>query len=458
MSPRAQADRKAARRADARRRPAPRSVPAKAAAEPVGLPAQLAINGGPRACAGPWPSRRLFGEEEKQAAVALFDRSIASGEPFGYHGEEETRYAEEFAAFMGGGYADGVNSGTNALYVALRALDLEPFTEVIVPPVTDMGGVMPVPLNNLIPVFADAAPGQFNAGPEQIEARLTERTSAIIVAHLAGLPCDMDPIMGLARSRGLPVIEDCAQTHGALYKGRMAGTFGDVSAFSTMFGKHHASGGQGGLVFTRREDLYWAARRAADRGKPLDPQNAAASRGMPGNVAAALNCNMDDLHAAIGRVQLRKLPAAIARRRETARALAEGCRRRLRAVRVLESLPGCEGSYWFLFLRLDARRLTADKAQFVAALHAEGLTPAGAHYAFFPSRQPWYRNRAVFGRSGYPWTCPLYRGNPDATYELPNAEASEAAHFRLMIHERWGEREVEMALAAMAKVEAAYAR
>ena len=417
----------------------------------------LAIDGGPLACPDSWPARRLFDEEEKRAAMALFDRALETGEAFGYSGEEETRYGEAFAAFLGGGYADGVNSGTNAVYVALRALDLEPFTEVIVPAITDPGGLMPVPLLNCIPVPADTAPGQFNAGPEQIAARLTERTSAILVAHISGLPCDMAPIMELARARGIPVVEDCAQAHGALYRGRMVGSFGDVAAFSTMNGKHHASGGQGGLVFTRREDIYWAARRAADRGKPLGPQSGGAVRAMPGNVQAALNCNMDELHAAIGRAQLAKLPRILERRRHTARALAEGCRR-LRTVRVLEALPGCEGSYWFVFLRLDLARLPVGKTQFVAALQAEGLSPVGASYLHIPVQQPWYKNRAVFGRSGYPWTCPLYRGNPDAVYDVPNALATEAGHFRLMIHEQWGEREVALTLRALEKVERAYAR
>ena len=119
---------------------------------------RLAINGGEKVRRTPLPARGLFGEEEKRAAVALFDKAIATGNAFSYNGEEEEAYCKEFAEFLGGGYADGVNSGTSAIYVALRALDIEPFTEVIVPPVTDPGGVMPVPLANCIPVVADGAP------------------------------------------------------------------------------------------------------------------------------------------------------------------------------------------------------------------------------------------------------------------------------------------------------------
>ena len=119
----------------------------------------LAINGGTPVRSEPFPSRRLFGEEEKQAAIDLFDAAIRNGEAFGYNGEHEAGYASAFCAFQGGGHADVVNSGTSAVYVALRALDLEPFTEVITPAISDPGGVMPVALLNCVPIPADTAPG-----------------------------------------------------------------------------------------------------------------------------------------------------------------------------------------------------------------------------------------------------------------------------------------------------------
>ncbi|NLF93271.1 MAG: DegT/DnrJ/EryC1/StrS aminotransferase family protein [Oligosphaeraceae bacterium] len=134
---------------------------------------KLAINGGPKAIPGPLPPRGHFGKEEQAAANRLFEKSIASGSPFGYHGEEEEQFGQEFAAFLGGGYADGVNSGTNAVYVALRALDLPPFSEVIVGAITDPGGIMPIVMNACIPVIADTAPGQYNTGPAEIAAVLT---------------------------------------------------------------------------------------------------------------------------------------------------------------------------------------------------------------------------------------------------------------------------------------------
>src|SRR5439155_13894531 len=200
----------------------------------------------------PFPARALFGAEEKAAVDALFDEAIRTGSVFGYGGPEEEAYCREFAEYLGGGYADAVNSGSSALFVALRALGVEPFTEVICPAITDPGGMMPVALLNCISIVADAfcSPGpgghpsrsSYNAGPDEIEACLTPRTSAIVVAHIAGEPADMDPILEIARARNLPVVEDCAQAHGARYKGRLAGTMGTIAAFSTMSGKHHATG------------------------------------------------------------------------------------------------------------------------------------------------------------------------------------------------------------------------
>ncbi len=407
-----------------------------------------AVDGGVPVRSAPWPKRCLFGMEEKQAVIGLFDRAIESGEAFGYNGPEEEAYCAEFSAFLGGGFADAVNSGTTAVHVALRALEIEPFSEVIVPPVTDPGGVMPVPLMGCIPVPADTAPGSYNTDAERIAARMTPRTRAILVAHIAGIPCDMDAILELARSRGLPVVEDCAQAHGAVYRGRPVGTLGDIAAFSTMFGKHHATGGQGGIVFTRDEQRYHKVRWMSDRGKPF---------GLPagsGNVVAALNLNSDELACAIGRVQLRKLPDVLTRRRRFAALLARACRE-LETVRVVEAPPDCENACWFIFLRLDTAKLRCDKRTFVAAVKAEGI-PCDASYLHTPAIDDWCRRRRVFGTSGFPWTDANYTGDAGTVYELPNALAADAGHFRLSIHENCGETEVADTVAAFAKVERAF--
>ena len=409
---------------------------------------ELAIDGGDPVATAPPPPRGLLSSREKDALGRLFDRAIAAGKSIGYNGPEEEAYCREFAEYIGRGYADAVNSGTNALYVALRALELPPFTEVIVPPITDAGGMMPVPLMNCIPVVADAEPGGFNMGAEQIAARITPRTTAVVVAHIAGEPADMAPIMKLARSRKLPVIEDCSQSHGARYRGRPVGSFGVLSVFSTMFGKHHCTGGQGGVVFTKSKDLHMKSRRYADRGKPFGLD-------VTENVAASLNMNLTEIGACIGRVQLSKLPRIVERRRRVAHVIREGAAG-LTAVYAPHLPRGAEPSYWFLRMGLDASRLTVTKERFCKAVAAEcgvGISPS---YAAFPSLAPWFVEQRVFGEPGMPWTAPQYKGDRRPSYDLPNALGAVQGSFRIAVHEGLRVSDARNVVRALAKVEAAY--
>lgn len=409
----------------------------------------LASDGGSPVRTAAWPKRHLFGQKELDVVQQLFTRAMESGDAIGYGGPQETAYEEAFAAFVGGGFADLVNSGTSAVFVALGGLELEPAGEVVIPPITDPGGAMPVALLNMVPVVADAATGTFNAGPDEIAAVLTPHTRAILVAHIAGEPADMDPILELAAARGLPVVEDCAQSHGALYKGRPVGTLGRVGAFSTMSGKHHATGPQGGVVFTRDEELYWRCKRFADRGKPLNSDAGS-------NVRAGLNLNGNDLSAAIGRVQLERLPDIIAGRRRFAAQVHERMAG-LRAVSPGRELEDTEGVYWFMRFCVDAEQLTIDKDAFARAVAAEGI-PVSPSYRHIPSEAKWFRERCVFPPSDYPWGLPAYRGDREATFPCPQAVTATATHFTLSIHENLGEAEADDVAAALAKVERAHLR
>lgn len=420
-----------------------------AALEPAHLKAFLRrppqVNGGEKSRRYPWPRRRHFGQPEKRAALRVFERERVSGNAIIYGGPEETGYCEEFTRYMGGGYADAVNSGTNAVYVALRCLDLEPFTEVIVPPITDPGGCMPVALLNCVPVPADSAPGSLNCSAAEIEAVLTERTSAIIVAHLAGHPVDLDPILKLARSRAIPVIEDCAQAHGARYKGRLVGSFGDVAAFSTMYGKHHATGAQGGVVYTRDPALFIRAKQVADRGKPFGAIN------NPGYLTASLNFNQDEISMAIGRVQLARLSQSLVRRRRFAAAVLEAIAG-IPGISMDADRPGFESAWWFLLFRLDPERISTSATTFATALQAEGIEGVSLGYPFFPTDHPWYRDRVVFGKSGLPWS---QTSRPDLGREpfaLPNARAANTNCVRVDVHENLGEGEAHDLASALRKL------
>ncbi len=406
----------------------------------------LAINGGPRYRSEAWPSRGHFGIEEKKTAMQLFDEAIASGNAFGYGGIQEQAFCEEFAQFLGGGYADGVNSGTTAVYVALAALKPRPFTEVIVSAVTDPGGIMPIVMQNCIPVIADTMPNSYNTGPKQIEEVISERTSAIIVAHIGGEPLDIVEIMKLAKKHKLPVIEDCSQSHAAKINGNYAGSFGDAAAFSVMFGKHFCCGGQGGIVFTKNPDIYQSIRHVSDRGKPYGVANA------NGNLIASLNFNMDELHAAIGRAQLRKLPAIVAQRQAFARILVANGLDASRAIIIPKLETGMEHSYWWWRLSFAAGQIPCSKTEFCAALQAEGLPILPSYRNALPYTFEWFQNR----QNKHPWNNPLYQGDATIAPFTPNAFNAMEANFNLAICESWGEKEAEDIIAIINKVENSY--
>ena len=410
---------------------------------------KLALHGGVPVRETPLPPRGHIGTEEKEAVIAYLDRVIASGTLGAYQGEEEEAYCAQFAEYLGGGYADAVSSGSTAIYVALKALQLEAFSEVIIGPFTDPGGMMPIPLQNMVPMIADSAPGSYNTGPEQIEELISARTSAVVVPHIAGEPADMGGIMEVARRHGIPVIEDCAQAHGTRFRGQLAGSYGDISAFSTMSGKHHSSGGQGGMVFTRDQAHYQSVRRMADRGKPhFLPEGAT-------NIEATLNFNQTDVAAVVGQVQLRKLPEMVERRRAIVGQLIEGMAD-LEMIALPQGGRDFESSYWFLPVAFYPERAACDKETFCESLRAEGLPVTDDYRSGMPHRQTWYMERRVFGSSGYPWASPLYKGDPNRGFPCPNAQAMLRSHFTFSLHENWSTREIDDVIAIFHKVAAAY--
>ena len=183
----------------------------------------------------------------------------------------------------------------------------------------------------------------------------------------------MEAIMTLANKLNLPVIEDCAQAHGARWKGQIVGAVGTIAAISTMSGKHHSSGPQGGLVFSKSEALIQECKRVSDRGKPFFLEGA---RGVGGNVRAGLNLNSNDLSAAIGRVQLRKLEAFVKARQAVAKGVAAGLAKGgAKAVRLGHVPAGAEPSHWFLRAHVDVSKLADGKTKldFAHALAAEGV-------------------------------------------------------------------------------------
>ncbi|MCK9265492.1 DegT/DnrJ/EryC1/StrS family aminotransferase [bacterium] len=409
---------------------------------------KLAINGGKPVRKTPLPKRNNFGEEEKEAAIRVLDKVIASGSGLDRYGGVETdAYEKEFAEYFGTKFATAVSSGTASIHTAIAALNLEPGSEIITTPITDNGTLMPMIFQQCIPVLADVDYKTLNLSPESVEKNITERTKAIIVVHLAGMPADMDKIMKIAKKHKLFVIEDCAQAHGAVYKNKFVGSIGDMGCFSMMGSKHTTSGGQGGMVLTNTEDLYWKAKRFADRGKPFGTKES-------GCIIAGLNYRMTDLEAAIGRVQLKRLDKVRKNRYKVYSELKELFKKELSAFRLWENLPKTEPNPWFCFIHIDNKKIKEDNSVVSEALRAEGLY-VGAHYTKPMTSSKWLLERNTLGSSQLPWTLPGVR---DITYEgtCPNAEKALLDHLTFYMNESWKKSEITQTLKAFKKVENYY--
>lgn len=397
---------------------------------------KLAIHGGPKVRATPLPGRRLFDEEALQAVTRVFEASWASGVDFGFQGPFEEEFTARFSAFQGGGYADAVNSGTSAVYLAVKALDLPPGSGVIVSPVTNPGGVMPVAVQEVRLIIPDAALDRFNLSAKEFEAAITPETRAAVLTHLGGHAIDLDPILTIAKERGIKIIEDCSQAHGTLYKGRRVGTFGEIAAFSTMYSKTLATGGTGGVVYTQNEEYYWRIRSLADRGKPFQ-RPGFNFKNTTEYLFPALNFNADEVSCAIGSAILPRLQAIIDRRHQIAAQIDQALMETKTVRPAALELPESTSSVFFHTVLLNLDRLTVSKQAFVEALAAEGIWLNG-DYRDITCEWQW---------------IPEYTINFRKT---PNALAFRDRTVNILFNERFTAREVDDLIRAIQKVEAAY--
>lgn len=268
----------------------------------------------------PWPS---FTSEEIDAVVAV----LASNKVNYWTGDRGREFERRFAEWVGTRHAVALMNGTVALDVALKALGIGPGDEVITTPRTFLASASCIVIAGAIPVFADIDADSQNITADTIAAVLTPRTKAIICVHLGGMPCDMDPIMALAEQHGLKVIEDCAQAHGARYRGRSVGSIGHVGAWSFCQDKIMTTGGEGGMVTTSDTNLWEAMWSFKDHGKSWDAVYCRDHAPGPRLVHDSFGTNwrMIEIQAAIGLKQLDRMPEWTARRNVIAMSYASAC-------------------------------------------------------------------------------------------------------------------------------------
>jgi dTDP-4-amino-4,6-dideoxygalactose transaminase len=408
---------------------------------------RLALEGGQAVRTRPLPPRRPFGIED---AVEVLD-ALASQNLFFAIGTKVYRFERQFAELYGVRHAVASTSGTSAIHVALGAINPEPGDEVVTTPISDMGTVAPIILQNCVPVFADLQAGTFNLDPNSVADRITDRTRAIVVVHCWGQPADMDEIVEIARERRIAVIEDCAQAHLTRYRGRLAGTIGQLGAFSLQSSKH-LNCGDGGVTITNDDALGERAHLFADKGCDWTEDRKYRLR-----YAFFAPCyRMTELQGAVLCAQLKKL-AWIVRRRQKLGDL------------LVEKLQGLEGihpparpkdrehSYWSFPLRIDEARAGVSPDRFAEAVAAEGIPMGGP----WPGK-PLYMyeslaQKITLGSS----QCPFDHYAADRSFEYgeglcPTAELIEKQHRTLPILEDYDESDVEDIARAVRKVAAAF--
>ena len=317
----------------------------------------------------PWP---FFEKYEIDAATAC----LSSGKVNYWTGTEGREFEEEFASFIGCKHAIALANGTVALELALYALGIGAGDEVIVTPRTFIASSSCCVMRGAIPILADVDPVSQNITADTILPHITPRTKVIICVHLAGWPCDMDPIIELAKKHDLKVIEDCAQAHGATYKGRPVGSLGDVAAFSFCQDKIMTTGGEGGMLTTNDESLWRKAWEFKDHGKSYEAvylrQHAPGFRWL--HESFGTNWRLTEMQSAIGRVQLRKLTNWIAFRQRHASILTESFSR-IPALRVTPTPPEiCHAMYkYYVFVRPEMLASDWDRDRIMNAINAEGI-------------------------------------------------------------------------------------
>ena len=400
---------------------------------PETAPDRLAIEGGAPVRVAPLPPWPYFAADEIDAVRAVLE----SGKANYWTGRECLRFEGEFADFVGTNHAVALANGSVALELALHAIGVEPGDEVIVPARSFMATASCVVLRGARPVFADVDPVSGNINADTLRAALTPRTRAVIAVHLAGWPCDMQPIMELARSRGIKVIEDCAQSHGATDRGRVTGEIGDVGAFSFCQDKIMTTGGEGGMLVTDDEQIWQRAWSYKDHGKSYD---AVYNRDHPPGFrwlheSFGTNWRMTEMQAAIGRHQLKKLPAWLAARRRNARLLdAELCNV---AGLVLRPQPANHGhAYYKYYAFVDPAQLAPgwNRQRIIETVSAEGIPCAEG------SCSEMYLEKAYVDAGLAPHE------------RLPVARELGETSLMLMVHPTMRERDVLETAAAVRKV------
>lgn len=333
----------------------------------------------------------MLGQQE----MANLAKVIASGILTSSKGRFVRELEQQFAEMLGVEHVYACSSGTAAIHAAVASLDPEPGDEIVTSPITDMGALAPILYQAALPVFAEVDPRTWNVTAKAIEPCLSQRTKAIVVTHLFGNPCQMDDIMELAESRGVPVIEDCAQAFLAQHRDRFVGTIGKIGCFSLQQSKHITTG-EGGLIATNDDDVARRLRLFINKGWGYGDAN-------PDHYSLALNYRMSELQGAVAVAQISKLKRAVENRTATAHLLSTKLYG-LAGVETPYVYPRAVHAYWKYCLRVDGNVIPGGAVALAAALHARRISciPRYIQKPAFMCRV--FQEQKTFGNSRFPFT------------------------------------------------------
>lgn len=404
------------------------------------VPTPLACQGGPQTVTAARAEYHRWGAAELARLSAMVDQPSL----FYANGPQCGAMLDEFRRTYPLQWCMPVSSGTAALHVAVAALQLPPGSEVITSPVTDMGSVIGVLYQQLVPVFADLHPHTYNLDPADVRRRITPKTRAIMVVHLAGNPSDMDALMAIAREHQLFVIEDCAQAWGATYRGKPVGLFGDLACYSFNEFKH-VSCGDGGITGTNLPRLGPTLSKWGDKhyDRVTNDRNP---------TTLSPNYRMSEPQAAVAAAQLVKLPAIIAAHvRLGTRLLSQLRRLALPGIVLPEIDPRDTHSFWFCLLRLETARFRCTRDEFVAALTAEGALAVAGYIPKPVYAYPLFQDHNFFG-GAWPLRDTGLTTMDYRTVRCPVAEAILADGISLRISPALTDEIMDQTAAAIAKV------
>jgi perosamine synthetase len=413
---------------------------------------QLAKNGGKpvrTTSFPPWPN---YGEEE----IRIAEEVLRSGKFSRLSGTKVLQFENAFAQKHGVKHAVAVSSGTAAIHVALAALGIGPGDDVIHTSHCFIGTATPSAHAGAVPIFADIDPRTFNIDPKSIEEKITPYTKAIVPVHLNGCPADMDAILEIARKHNLFVVEDAAQATGALYKGKIVGTFGIMGCYSFWEDKLITTAGEGGMIITNDDELAKRARMIQNHGEEPEDGTYYAGERLYYHQFLGYNYRMGEFQGAVGLVQLGRLDEYIEGRRKNAHLLTQ-LLSEVKGIITPYEPPEVKHVFYKYIMRLDRNILNVSAKEFVAALQAEGI-PCSRRYPTPLHQQPVFVEKRGFGNTHAPFTQPWYPGNVEYGSGLPNAEKLPEELVRLLMNSVFSPKDIEDMAKGVRKVAQAYTR